>query len=59
MHMMLGPTREAIAQGRDGRKPETGEQPAVEAPAEAPAAEAPAAEAATEASSGDEPAAAA
>jgi translation initiation factor IF-3 len=55
MHMMLGPTREAIAQGRDGRKPETGEQPAVEAPA----AEAPAAEAATEASSGDEPAAAA
>jgi translation initiation factor IF-3 len=41
MHMMLGPTRAATAQGRDA-KASTDEQPAAEPAAETPAAEAPA-----------------
>jgi translation initiation factor IF-3 len=64
MHMMLGPTRQAVAQAREDRKDGTGDEPAAEAPAEPaeaepPPAEAPAAEAEAEAAAGDEPAAAA
>jgi translation initiation factor IF-3 len=70
MHMMLGPTRQAIEKAREERQGETGDQPAADAPvaeADAPVAEAPAGDgadpaaepAAAEASPGDEPAAAA
>jgi translation initiation factor IF-3 len=37
MHMMLGPTRQAIAKAREDRKGETGDEPATEAPAPAEA----------------------
>jgi translation initiation factor IF-3 len=39
MHMMLGPTRQAMAKAREDRKGETGDEPAVEPAAEPTAAE--------------------
>ena len=68
MHMMLGPTRAAVAKAREERKGETGDQPAVEPPpaeadaepaaAEAEPAAAEAEPAAAETASGDDAAAA-
>jgi translation initiation factor IF-3 len=61
MHMMLGPTRQAIAEAREQRKGDTGEQPAAEQPAAGtPTAEPSAAEPPAQAEAeGDEPAEAA
>ncbi len=61
MHMMLGPTRQAIAEAREQRKGDTAEEPAADQPAaETPAAEPPAAEPPAQAEAeGGEPAEAA
>ncbi len=65
MHMMLGPTRAAVAKAREDRKGETGDEPAIDAPPAAEDAEAAKvpeaqeAQEAAEAEPGDEPAAAA